>query len=106
MVECLEDLAVEMLSVGVVIQFTECGTMQEVTSSLVLGDFGHFHSIFADHFVIRLEVSKHIISSSTLKEQTCQSYLRQRIPRMPLTEYRNKVLHPSYLLPGDLDEIQ
>jgi hypothetical protein len=45
-VECLEDLAVEMLSVFVVIQFTDCGAKQEATSSLILGDFGHFHSTF------------------------------------------------------------
>jgi hypothetical protein len=42
----MEDLAVKMLSVFVVIQFTNCGAMQEVTSSLVLGDFGQFHSVF------------------------------------------------------------
>jgi len=32
--------------VFVIIQFTNCGAMQEVTSSLVLGDFGYLHSIF------------------------------------------------------------
>jgi hypothetical protein len=45
-VECLEDLVLEMLSVFVVAQFTDCGAMQEVTSSSVLDDFGHVHSIF------------------------------------------------------------
>lgn len=75
--------------------------MQEVTSSLVLSDFGHFIRFLADHFVIHLEVSKYIISSWTLKEYNYQSYLRQR-----LTEHRNKILHLPCLLPGDLDEIQ
>ena len=28
------------------IQFTDCGAMQELTSSLVLGDFVHVYSIF------------------------------------------------------------